>query len=178
MIKINAIDKLRESTENGCRFMSFLYTSKGTGETSKYQINFGVDYHNACSQDKIALESYVPANDLEVTAKEEMLQSLTETLTLGVSSSYTNADKFVPIGKGMRQHVETNELYVWGFIQSKEQVEPPTNPKKPVNSRPLTLAKKAIEKACDFKRLKFGQFILNPEHIAGIVTCGDHIEIQ
>jgi hypothetical protein len=78
----------------------------------------------------------------------------------------------------MRQHVETNELYVWGFIQSKEQVAPPTNPKKPVNSRPLTLAKKAIEKACDFKRLKFGQFILNPEHIAGIVTCGDHVEIQ
>jgi len=178
MIKINAIDQLRASTENGCRFMSFLYTSKGTGETSKYQINFGVDYHNACSEDKIALESYQPSNDLEVTAKEEMLQSLTETLTLGVSSSYTNADKFVPIGKGMRQHVETNELYVWGFIQSKEQVAPPTNPKKPVNSRPLTLAKKAIEKACDFKRLKFGQFILNPVNIAGIVTCGDHIEIQ
>lgn len=178
MIKINAIDKLRESTENGCRYVSFLYTTKGTGETSKYQINFGVDYHNACAQDKLALESYVPANDLEVTAKEEMLQSLTETLTLGVSSSYTNADKFVPIGKGMRQHVETNELYVWGFIQSKEQVAPPTNPKKPVNSRPLTLAKKEIEKACDFKRLKFGQFILNPVNIAGIVTCGDHIEIQ
>jgi len=178
MIKINAIDQLRASTENGCRFMSFLYTTKGTGETSKYQINFGVDYHNACSEDKIALESYVPANELEVTAKEEMLQSLTETLTLGVSSSYTNADKFVPIGKGMRQHVETNELYVWGFVQSKEQVAPPTNPKKPVNSRPLTLAKKAIEKACDFKRLKFGQFILNPSNIAGIVTCGDHVEIQ
>jgi len=158
--------------------MSFLYTTKGTGETSKYQINFGVDYHNACAQDKIALESYIPTNDLEVTAKDEMLQSLTETLTLGVSSSYTNADKFVPIGKGMRQHIETNELYVWGFVQSKEQVAPPTNPKKPVNSRPLTLAKKAIEKACDFKRLKFGQFILNPEHIAGIVTCGDHVEIQ
>lgn len=158
--------------------MSFLYTSKGTGETSRYQINFGVDYHNACSEDKISLESYQPTNDLEVTAKEEMLQSLTETLTLGVSSSYTNADKFVPIGKGMRQHVETNELYVWGFVQSKEQVAPPTNPKKPVNSRPLTLAKKAIEKSCDFKRLKFGQFILNPEHIAGIVTCGDHIEIK
>ena len=178
MIKINAIDQLRASTENGCRYVSFLYTTKGTGETSKYQINFGVDYHNACSQDKLALESYVPQNDLEVTAKEEMLQSLTETLTEGQSASYTNADKFVPIGKGMRQHVETNELYVWGFIQSKEQVAPPTNPKKPVNSRPLTLAKKAIEKACDFKRLKFGQFILNPEHIAGIVTCGDHIEIQ
>jgi len=178
MIKINAIDKLRESTENGCRFMSFLYTTKGTGETSKYQINFGIDYQSACSEDKIALENYTPKDSLEETAKEEMLQSLTETLTLGVSSSYTNADVFEPIGKGMKQHKETNELYVWGFVQSKQQVAPPTNPKKPVNSRPLTLAKRSIEKACDFKRLKFGQFVLNPSNIAGIVTCGDHIEIK
>jgi hypothetical protein len=178
MIKINAIDKLRESTENGCRFMSFLYTTKGTGETSKYQINFGIDYQSACAEDKIALENYMPANALEEVARREMLESLTETLTLGVSSSYTNADVFEPIGKGMKQHKETNELYVWGFVQSKQQVAPPTNPKKPVNSRPLTLAKRSIEKACDFKRLKFGQFVLNPSNIAGIVTCGDHIEIK
>jgi hypothetical protein len=178
MIKINAIDKLRESTENGCRFMSFLYTTKGTGETSKYQINFGIDYQSACSEDKIALENYMPANALEEVARREMLQSLTETLTNGVSASYTNADTFLPIGKGMKQHKETNELYVWGFVQSKQQVAPPTNPKKPVNSRPLTLAKRSIENACNFKRLKFGQFVLNPSNIAGIVTCGDHIEIQ
>lgn len=178
MIKINAIDKLRDATNNGCRFMSFLYTSKGTGETSKYQINFGIDYHAACAEDKVALESYTPQDELEETAKEEMLQSLTETLTLGVSSSYTNADVFDPIGKGMKQHKETNELYVWGFVENKQQVAPPTNPKKEVKSRPLTLAKRSIEKACNFKRLKFGQFILNPTNIAGIATCGDHIEIQ
>lgn len=178
MIKINAIDKLRDSTNNGCRFMSFLYTSKGTGETSKYLINFGIDYHNACAEDKVLLESYIPKDTLEETAKAEMLQSLNETLTNGVSSSYTNADTFVQIGKGIRQHKETNELYVWGFVESKEQVAPPTNPKKPVNSRPLTLAKREIEKACNFKRMKFGQFILNPSNIAGITTCGEHIEIQ
>ena len=178
MIKINAIDKLRESTENGCRFMSFLYTTKGSGETSKYQINFGVDYQSACAEDKIALEGYAPKDELEETAKAEMLQSLTETLTNGVSASYTQKDLFIPVGKGIRQHKETNELYVWGFVQNKEQVEPPTNPKKEVKSRPLTLAKRSIEKACNFKRLKFGQFILNPTNIAGIVTCGDHIEIQ
>ena len=70
MIKINAIDKLRDATNNGCRFMSFLYTSKGTGETSKYQINFGIDYHAACAEDKVALESYTPQDELEQTAKE------------------------------------------------------------------------------------------------------------
>ena len=178
MIKIKAIDQLRESTERGCRYMTFLYTSKGTGETSKYQINFGIDYQSACAEDKIALEAYTPKDELEETAKAEMLQSLTETLTEGVSSKYTQIDTFEPIGKGMKQHKETNQLYVWGFVESKQQVAPPTKPKKEVNSRPLTLAKRSIEKACGFKRLKFGQFILDPANIAGIVTCGDHIEIQ
>jgi hypothetical protein len=178
MIRINAIDQLRDATANGCKFITFLYQTKGTGEVSKYQINFGIDYRNACQIDFDALQAYNPKDTLEETAKAEMLQSLTETLTEGVSQSYTQKDTFESIGKGIRQHKETGEIYIYGFIQSKEQVEPPTNPKKPVNSRPLTLAKKAIEKACQFKRSKFGQFIINPDNIAGIVACGEVVEIQ
>jgi len=177
-IKISAIDQLREATTKGCKFMSFLYQSKGTGEVSKYQINFGIDYHNACEHDKTALEAYTPQGEVEITAKSEMLQSLTETLTEGVSSSYTQKDTFESIGKGIRQHKETGEIYLYGFVQSKEQIEPPTTPKKEVKSRPLTLAKKAIEKACGFKRNKFGQFILNPSNIGGVSVCGDVIELH
>lgn len=175
---IAIVDSLREATKNGARFMSFLYKTKKTGETSVYTINFGVDYRNACETDKAILEAYVPKSDLEVTAKQEMLTSLTETLTEGVSQSYTNVDTFTSIGKGLKQHNETGELYIYGFIQSKTQVAPPTNPAKPVNSRPLTLAKKAIEKECQFKRNKFTQFILNPEHIAGVKVNGEVIEVQ
>ena len=177
-IKIKAVDQLREATEKGCKFMTFLYTSKGTGETSKYQINFGIDYHNAVEADKLALESYEPKDELEKEAKTQMLQSMTETLTEGVSSSYTQKETFDNIGKGIRQHRETGELYIYGFVQSKEQVAPPTKEKKPVNSRPLTLAKKSIEKACEFKRNRFGQFILTPQNIGGIVVCGDVVEIH
>jgi hypothetical protein len=162
-IKINALDILRESTTNGCKFISFLYMTKGTGETSRYTLNFGIDYKAACEADKIALEAYQPSNDIEAEAKGQMLQSLTETLTQGVSSSYTQKDTFDNIGKGIRQHKET---------------APPTNPKKPVNSRPLTLAKRDIEKALEFKRNKFGQFILTPENIAGVKVCGDLIELH
>lgn len=177
-IKISAIDNLREATTKGCKFMSFLYQSKGTGEVSKYQINFGIDYHNACEHDKAALEAYTPNGELEITAKDEMLQSLTETLTEGVSQSYTQKDTFESIGKGIRQHKETGEIYLYGFVQSKEQIEPPTTLKKEVKSRPLTLAKKTIEKACGFKRNKFGQFILNPSNIGGVSVCGDVIELH
>ena len=177
-IKIKAVDQLREATTKGCKFMTFLYTSKGTGETSKYQINFGISNKTACEHDREALLAYVPQNALEETAKAELLKSLTETIEEGVSSSYTQVDTYDHIGKGIRQHRETGEIYIDGFVQSKEQVAPPTNPKKPVNSRPLTLAKNHIKKVCDFKRNRFGQFVLNPDNIGGIVVCGDVVEIH
>lgn len=177
-IPFNVIDTLRAATENGCAFMSFVYLSKKTQETSKYLINFGIDYRKACEIDKEALEAYEPQNDLEIQAKAEMLKSLTETLTEGVSRSYTQADTFENIGKGIKQHKETGEIYIYGFIQNKEVISEAAEPKKEVKSRPLTLAKKAIEKACDFKRNKFGQFILSPEHIGGIKTQGEIIEVH
>lgn len=177
-ILIKAIDKLREATLNGCRFMSFLYTPKGTGGTFLYTVNFGISYDDAVAHDRAALEAYVPQNELEIEAKEQMLKSMTERLTEGVSSSYTQKDTFDSIGNGIRQHKETGEIYIYCFVHSKEEVSPETNPKKPVNSKPLTLAKKAIENACGFKRIKFGQFIINPENIAGILVNGDHIKIQ
>jgi len=176
-IKIKAVDQLREATENGCTFVSFLYTTKGTQETSKYVINFGIDYRSAVADDKKTLEAYVPKNDLEIQAKDEMLQSLNETLTEGVSSSYTQKETFENIGKGIKQHTETGEIYIYGYVHDKQTIEPAKVTKAPVNSRPLTLAKKDIEKACNFKRSKFAQFKLDPSHIAGIVAKGDHIEI-
>lgn len=177
-IKIKAIDSLRNATEKGCRFMTFLYTTKGTGETSKYQINFGIDYRAAVDHDKSALEAYTPKDELEETAKAQMIESMRQTIEEGVSQSYTQVDTFDNIGKGIRQHKETGEIYIYGFVESKEQVAPPTNPKKPVNSRPLTLAKKSIEKACEFKRNRFGQFILSPENIGGVRVCGEVVELH
>jgi hypothetical protein len=177
-IKISAIDSLREATTKGCKFMSFLYQSKGTGEVSKYQINFGISNKSACEHDREALLAYVPTTELEEIAKAELLKSLTETIEEGVSHSYTQVDTYDYIGKGIRQHKQTGELYIDGFVQSKEQIEPPINPKKPVNSRPLTLAKNAIKSACNFKRNKFGSFILNPSNIGGVSVCGDVIELH
>lgn len=177
-IAIKALDTLRESTEKGCRFLTFLYQSKGTGEVAKYQINFGISYQSACESDKALLEGYTPEDETETEAKAEMLKSLTETLTDGVSSSYTQKDTFENIGKGIRQHKETGEIYIYGFVQSKEQVEPPITPKKAVNSSAKTLAKRKIEKALVMKRNKFAQFILNPDNIGGVKVCGEVIEFH
>lgn len=177
-ISIKAIDQLREATDNGCKFVSFLYQSKGTGEVAKYQINFGIDYHAARKADREALVAYNPVDEVEAAAKEKMIKSLTETIEEGVSSSYTQKDTYESIDKGMKQHKESGELYISGFIHSKEQVEPPTNPKKKPNSSAATLAKRKIEKELDFKSTRFRTFILNPENIGGIRVCGDVIELH
>ena len=172
------ITQLTEATKSGATFVTFLYTSKGTGETSKYQINFGIDYKGACATDRTLLEAFTPTNEIETQAKEEMLKSLVETLEEGVSSSYTQTDTFETLGKGVRQHKENGMIYIYGYVQSKEQIEPPTKEKKAVNSKPLTLAKREIEKACNFKRNRFAQFIIDPIHIGGIKVKGDIIELH
>ncbi len=189
---IKIIDTLREVTKQGTRFMSFLYTTKGTEETSIYNINFGISYKTAVESDLAAVEAKdvstieIPEDlklkgvttELLQEAKEKIILSATQNLTEGVSESYTQKDTFESIGKGIRIHKDTDQIYIYGFVQSKTQVAEAKNPKKPVNSKPSTLAKALVEKACDFKRNKFKQFILNPENIAGIKVSGEIIEVQ
>jgi hypothetical protein len=178
MIKIKSIDTLREVTSNGCRFISFLYTTKGTEETNRYTLKFGVNHQNALLKDKASLEAYTPKDALEEQAKAELMASLEKSLTPKTIEEQKE-DPYDHIGKGIKQHKENGNIYLWGYIHERVNVAPAKNPKKPVNSRPLTLAKNAIKKACDFKSEKgFGTFILNPSHIAGIVVNGDVVEIH
>jgi hypothetical protein len=175
---MNNIQILKEATEKGATFVSFLYQKKTTGEVARYTINFGIDYRAAVAEDCEKLKAYTPNGDIEIQAKDEMLKSMTETLEEGVSSSYTQKDTYETICKGVRQHKENGNLYIAGYVHSKEQVEPPTKEEKPVNSRPLTLAKKAIKKACEFKHTKFSTFILSPENIGGVKVKGQILEIH
>jgi hypothetical protein len=180
------LEILEEATKKGCTFISFLYVTKKDGETARYTLNFGIDNKVACEHDKAALEAYQPQNDLEAQAKAEMLKSLTETITNGVSGSYVHSaqnkadgqDTYESLCKGVKLHKLDGTIHLSGFIQQKEQVAPPTNPKKPVQHKPLTLAKNAVKKACSFKRLPWGQFILSQENIAGIKVKGDLIQLH
>lgn len=182
----NPLEILKEATASGCRFMSFLYLTKGTGETSRYTLNFGIDNEAACEHDKAVLEAYEPQTALEIEAKAIMLQSLTETITKGVSDSYTHAaqnksdgqDTYESISRGIKLHKLDGTIHLSGFIQQKEQVAPPTNPKKAVKHSALTLAKNQIKKACGFKRDRMRQFVFSQENIAGLKVNGDLIELQ
>jgi hypothetical protein len=176
MIPVKSIDTLREATKNGCRFVGFLYQSK-TGEVANYCINLGVDYTEAVQHDLNAVKAYDPADEIEQTAKDEIVASLEKTLQPKTIEEQKE-DVYEHIGKGLKQHKEKGSLYIWGFQQSKTQVEPPTKEDKAKNSSNLTLAKEKIKKSCGFKTTKFRQYILGQEHIAGIVINGEPVEVQ
>ena len=181
MIPVKTIDNLRESTKNGCRFVGFLYQSKTTGETAQYCINLGVDYAESLQHDLDAVNAYNPVGELEEQAKQEIVASLQKTLapkTIEEQKEHDEKDPYDHIGKGLKQHKESGELYIWGFQQSKTQVEPPTKEVKPKNSKPLTIAKEKLKKDLGFKSIKFRQYILAKENIAGIVVNGEPLEVQ
>lgn len=181
MIPVKTIDNLRDATNNGCRFVGFLYQSKTTGEVANYCINLGVDYIESLKNDLDAITTYSPKDDLEKQAREDIIASLQKTIapkTIEEQKEKEENDPYDHIGKGLKQHKDTGELYIWGFQQSKTQVEPPTKEIKPKNSKPLTIAKEKLKRDCKFKSIKFRQYILAKENIAGIVVNGEPLEIQ
>ena len=177
MIAIKTIDTLRNATKDGCRFVGFLYQSKTTGEVAQYCINLGVDYVEAVQHDLDAIKAYNPADDIEQTAKEEIITSLEKTLQPKTIEE-KQEDVYDHIGKGLKQHKETGTLYIWGFQHSKTQVEPPTEEVKEKKSSQFTILKEKLKKDCGFKSIKFRQYILAKENIAGIVVNGEPVEVQ
>jgi hypothetical protein len=181
MIAIKTIDTLRNSTKKGCRFVGFLYQSKTTGEVAQYCINLGVDYVESLQHDLDAITKYAPKDELEEQAKESIIVSLQKTLapkTIEEQKEHDDNDPYDHIGKGLKQHKENGTLYIWGFQHSKTQVEPPTEEIKEKKSSKLTIVKEKLKKDCKFKSIKFRQYILAKENIAGIVVNGEPVEVQ
>ncbi len=133
----------------GAKFASFTYRAKGTGELAKVTIVLGASTESLYKRDLAALEIIHPTlTGLELEACAKIMASRRESLEKGIgnNSAYTNADTYVyPVGlSGIRVHKETGALYVNGLIVDKKVIEPGTY--KEVKSRPLTLARNAIEK--------------------------------
>lgn len=169
----NPLQILKEATESGCRFISFLYHAKGDGGTARYTLNFGIDYDEAVRQDKAVLEGYTPSNADEAQVVSDLIQSFDERLTKGQSSSYTQPNTYAPIFKGVRLNLSTQKIHIHGMIQQKEQVVAPTKPKKKSFGPRATLRHKL-----GLKTDKFRDFIFDPNNIAGVKVNGDLIELH
>lgn len=159
---------------NGAAFVSLDYTSKGTGERAIHLIQIGTDVERIYRDDVVTLDNmmaamdlpFVTVSDLHKTAAAEIHSSLIASLEKGIGNNpaYTKQGYYVPVVKGVWFNPETGEVYVKGTQVSKRVIEAGTY--NTVNSRPLTLAKKDIDKA--LKRSKIREYCVSAVNVAKI----------
>lgn len=174
------VKQIQEFLAGGATFVSFYYKSnkppKGSGSEGIYNVRLGVSYKNYVQDDLAKLKEYQPKDEYETQAKDEMIRSMEEHLTQGVSSSYTQQGLFTPLGKGISINNQTGDINIKGYIQNYQPVVKGVPKKAPVN--PVPVAKDKIKKELNFKHTNIRAFKLTPESIAGLKMKGEIIEFQ
>lgn len=171
----NLIDDLKEALKTGASFVSFMYKSKGTGDTSIFNVNLNVDYKRVKEEDLQTLKEYQPENEEEQMAKDSILNPKKRNVIKG--------DPYDNLGKGIKLNTTTNKIHVIGWVENKELIQ--KGEPKIVNKRDssdLTIAKNALMKKLNLKSMgptrKIRNFILDQENISGLRIKGNVIEFQ
>lgn len=177
----NSIVKVIFSTINGNSFVGIEdYLSKA-GEVSNRVIHVGVDRTKRLEKDLVKLQNFdtteisekygkVPTEKghleliialQKVLATEKEKDVLRAQNDKTVNRSDAQKDAFIHLEKGVKMHIETKDLYVYGYTQSKTVIVPGVY--KEVKSQVKTLAKNAIKKAAklqdnDYRLFKAGNF--------------------
>lgn len=165
---VSELAKLRTSST----FLSVMGYRNEYSEVADYSIVFHISYENALKRSLLALESVVPADDLEAQAKRELVdgyqKSLTKLATTPVEEiddAYTHfVDDNGSYIKGVKVHTETGALHLYGLLNAKRILIPGQYPLS--NKRPLTKAKDKLRKLCPVGR--FRQFKIVPDRVESI----------
>lgn len=144
------------------------------GELADYNIVFHISYKNALERSISRVLDYSPPDDLHRRAKEEVLTSYRNSLermaTTSVHELEDNYHRFTDeenrVVEGVKLHIESNILHLFGFIHNKRIIEPGVY--HTVNSHPLTLAKRKIQKLGTL--WKWRQFQVHPTKLEKVVV--------
>lgn len=180
----NLIEKLNEIGSRA-QFASLVYTSKESGETARHTLILGASYVEMVRKAKLALELTPDSELIELgidatlaaQAKADVLKSFAKTLaTTGqglVNDDYTNAETYLATAvPGIKYNVNSGELALFGLALSRIVITPGTH--KEVNSKPLTIAKKKIQKYV--RTLSPKTFIVKAELFEAMKLNGETIE--
>ena len=144
------------------------------GELANHCMAFHISWHNALLKSLEQAQAYEPRNALEEQAKTEVLASLNNQIyNLETTPLSDKVDGFIrfhdeagkPI-QGIRVHESTLNIHVFGLAVWKKVIEPGIY--KPVNSKPITLAKKAITRGLPISR--FRTFVVGPDRFDRIAV--------
>lgn len=151
------------------QFVSFPNYKNKNGEVANYVINGNIDYGKAKIGDFAKLNG-VTMGDLKAISTDKNIDFATvieawnelyesfRPKAEGEQSARSKAqtDAYINLGKGLRFHPETETFHIYGLAVSKTVIVEGTYPQ--TNSRPKTIAKRAIEKKADFTTTKFRNF--------------------
>lgn len=143
------------------RFISLVYRAKKTGELARHTILLNVNRRRALARDLAVLAARLPKlSGVEQVACEELIASITQSLTTGTNSQYTKTGYYTAEGNGNVQTSVKDECFIRGYSIGKEVLEP--GEYKKVNSRPKTIAKNKLRKG--LKNTRCREFKITPEN--------------
>lgn len=127
------------------------YTNK-EGDVSNYVININHKYSNKVKKDVGQLRAVIsslpktPETALKYMAANELLNAFIKNGNKETASaqSLAQSELYTHISGSIKTHNETGKHYLFGYCRSKVVIY--RAERKPVNSRPLTIAKDAIRK--------------------------------
>lgn len=175
-MELNDLKKLISSLNElkGARFIGVKnYIAKSSGEVADHVVNINVDYVKSKARDLEKLKS-LTVNDVMLIIKEtgysfetvntamyELLNSLEKAVNGEVKSNQSKAqsDAYTKIANGVKVHNKTGQIYIYAMGVSKKVIV--KGEYKKVNSSEKTLAKRAIERHCDFKSTKYRNYIVD-----------------
>lgn len=167
--------KLMDGTKSA-RFVSLVYKAKGTGEIAQHTILLNVKRNRCLQVDLNNLKTKLPTlSGVEAQACQELIDSITETLTTGQNSQYTKAGYYEAQGNGNVQvGAENNRCYIRGYVVKKKVLVEGTY--KKVKSSAKTIAKNALRK--ELKNTKVREYLVTPENFFSARHSGKTIEVN
>jgi hypothetical protein len=159
-------------------FASFTYTTKKTGETSRYNVLLGAKYIGLLERSLLELSLLdTSAMGIEASLLPVALDKVKASLEKSLAAhkqgeqnpDYTKQNQYVPLGAGLNANTTDNTLQLFGLVQSKVVLKPGEH--KAVVSSPLTIATSKIKRALPIG--KFREFALDVGNIHGARLSGD-----
>jgi len=177
---------LAAKTIKGTSFIGIRNYANKQGEVSNQTIIAGITYENCLINDfKVLQESKDKvfgilqkdySTELVETAYNNVYVSLEKRLssdevkealrqqndkTIGLSDA--QKDAYIHLTKGVKLHIETMQIHVFGLVVKKTVIKPIEY--KETKSRDLTLAQNKIKKLCEFKQDKYRNFIFDKAEV-------------
>lgn len=165
---VSELSKIRPSST----FLALNEYKNSHGEVADYGIVFHVSYQSILERSVVELGAYIPENEIESQAKDELIKSYESSLERlkskpqeELEDAYTHfKDDSGNYVKGIKLHKESNTLHIYGVVNTKKIIVPGTY--KEVKSKEITVAKNKLTKNLPIS--KWRQFKITPDQVKSI----------